>query len=77
MEDPDRFWKEPTPEVARERLANLVALYAPGVDDEALRGITLVNAMRLAPHQATGADLPPLPDRCFFIGERVVEFPRP
>jgi hypothetical protein len=77
MEDPDRFWKEPTPEVARERLANLVALYAPGVDDEALRGITLVNAMRLALHQATGADLPPLPDRCFFIGERVVEFPRP
>ncbi len=77
MEDPDRFWKEPTPEVARERLANLVALHAPGVDDEALRGITLVNAMRLALSRATGADLPPLPDRCFFIGERAVEFPKP
>jgi hypothetical protein len=39
--------------------------------------MSLVNAMRLALHQATGADLPPLPDRCFFIGERAVEFPRP
>ena len=64
LEHPHENWKEPAPDVIRERLGCLVALHVPGLAPEAVRNITLVNAMRLVLREATGADLPPLPDRC-------------
>ena len=68
---------EPSPEVLAERYPNLVALHMPGVSQQDLDGISLVNVLRLILREGLHADLPPLPDRFFFVGKHLREVTEP
>lgn len=67
-------------EVVRERYPNLTAIAMPGLKPGELDGISLVNVLRLVFSRALGCQLPPLPDRFFWMGwapaplEDVTEF---
>ncbi len=68
---------EPSPEVLAERYPNLVALHMPGLSQQDLDGISLVNVLRLILREGLQADLPPLPDRFFFVGKHLREVTGP
>lgn len=64
---------EPSAPVVRERFPNMVALHMPGVHQEDLDNLSLVNVLRLVLSRGLQAELPRLPDRCFFVGKHLRE----
>ncbi|NMA27316.1 MAG: LTA synthase family protein [Burkholderiales bacterium] len=68
---------EPSPEFLAERFPNLIALHMPGIRQEDLDGISLVNVLRLILREGLQADLPPLPDRFFFVSKHLREVTEP